>query len=359
MAVRSVVTVLLTLLAGCQTIGSSQSALDAESRERLQARFNQLSADSAVATSDTDADRTIDQALTEAVELLHVGRDEDALTAFATVLRDEPNHVETIRLTAATARRIGDWRLQNAALKKLIELQDDSPAVLNQCGKALLQGASQHPSEAEMVETGLNALRRSVELAPDNPRFAQDLFAALAERGLDNEAEAVMAEAIISCPQDSLLRMAAARYFEAQDRWQDAIQQYNAALQISPRNLLWRRQRGICRARLQKWDDACDDLGPSLCEANAARLQTAFLVWADAAYQARRFDEVMMALDRLREEAGHRTPHTEQLRIRTLPKLRRPDEAIAVALQAMIDWPQDTELRQLAAELDGRTKQES
>jgi len=351
MAARPVIAVLLTLLTGCQTIGSSQSAIDAERRERLQARFTQLAAESATIGNGTARNSEIDQALTEAVELLHAGRDEDALTALATILRDEPDHVETVRLTAATARRIGDWRLQNAALRKLIELRSESPAVLNQCGTALLQSSSQDSSAAD---TALNALRRAVELAPDNPEFAQDLFAALAERQLDAEAEAVLTRAISNCPQSPLLPMAAARYFESRGRWPDAIRQYDAALQISPRNLLWRRERGVCRARLQQWNAACEDLQPALREANPASLKTAFLIWADAAYQAGRHDEVVVAFDRLRDEAGHRTPATEQRRIRSLLKLREFETATDAALQALIDWPQNVEIRQLAAELERR-----
>lgn len=358
MAARSVAA-LLALLTGCQTIGSSQSAVDAESRERLLARFNQLTAQSVAVENSANPESRIDQTLTEAVELLHAGRDEDALVAFATILRGEPDHVETIRLTAATARRIGDWRLQNAALKKLIELQPDSPAVLNQCGKTLLQSSAQDDFDDGRDETGLNALRRAVELAADNPRFAQDLFAALAERQLDAEAEAVLSRAVRNCSDDSLLPMAAARYFEARGRWSDAIRQYDTALQISPRDLLWRRARGVCRARLQQWDEACDDLEPSLREKNAAKLRTAFLVWADAAYQAGRFDEAVLALDRLREEAGHRNPDTEQRRIRSLLKLRKFDAATDVALKAVIDWPQNAEFRKLAAELDGQTAKAS
>ena len=352
MPARSVVAVLLALLTGCQTIGSSQSALDAASRERLQARLDQLSAQSSTIETGTAPDTELQQSLREALELLDRGRDEDALTSLAAILRDHPEHTETIRLTAATARRIGDWRLQNAALRKLIELQPDSPVVLNQCGKALLQTNSEDGANSDVTQAGLAALRRAVELESANARFAHDLFAALAERQLDSEAEAVLEQASRNCPQDALLAMAAARYFEDRGRWPDAILQYGAAIKSSPREPLWRRERGMSFARLQQWDKACDDLQPALHGANAATLKTAFLTWADAAYQAGRYDEAATALDRLRTEADHRTPETEQQRIRSLLKLRQFDTATDAALQAMIDWPQNAELRQLVAELE-------
>lgn len=354
MPARSVVALLLALLTGCQTIGSSQSALDAASRERLQARLDQLSAQSTAIETGTAPDAGLQQSLREAVGLLDCGRDEDALAALAAILRDNPEHTETIRLTAATARRIGDWRLQNAALRKLIELQPDSPAVLNQCGKALLQTTPEDGANSDVTPTGLAALRRAVELEPANARFAHDLFAALAERQLDAEAEVVLEQASRNCPQDALLAMAAARYFEDRGRWPDAIRQYDVALKTSPRNPLWRRERGVCFARLQQWDKACEDLQPALHGANAATFKTAFLTWADAAYQAGRFDEAVTALDRLRTEADHRTPETEQQRIRSLLKLRQFDAATEAALQAMIDWPQNAELRQLVSELERR-----
>ena len=352
MPARPALSVLLALLTGCQTIGSSQSALDAASRERLQARLDHLSAKSAAIETGSAPDAELQQTLREAVELLDCGRDEDALTVLAAILRNNPDHIETIRLTAATARRIGDGRLQNAALRKLIELQPDSPTVLNQCGKSLLQTTSEDGANSDVAQAGLAVLRRAVELEPANARFAQDLFVALAERQRDAEAEAVLEHARLNCPQDVLLPMAAARYFEDRGRWPDAIRQYDAALKISPRDQLWRRERGMCFARQEQWDKACDDLQSAIHGTNAATARTAFLTWADAAYRAGRFDEAVIALDRLRTEASHRTPETELQRIRSLLKLRQFDAATDAALQAMIDWPQNVELRQLVSEVE-------
>lgn len=350
MAARTLVVGLL-LLAGCQTIGSSQSALDQSSRERLQSRLSNLSAQSS-ATTDSNASSATDAPLQEAADLLSVGRDEDALAVLARILRDDPRNVAAIRLTAGTARRLGDWRLQNAALQQLIELETASPVVLNQCGKAILQSLPQGEADDAATEAALAALRRSMNLAPDNPRFAQDLFVALAEQKQNVEAEAVLSLAIQNCPQDSLLPMAAARFFEARGRWPDAIRQYDAALQISPRNRLWRRQRGICHAQLQNWEKACDDLQHALRGTTVKPQLTEYLTWADAAFHADRCDEVVEILDLLRHDAGYRTPDTELLRIRSLTRLRQFDAATDATLQAMIDWPQHAGLRRLAAELE-------
>ncbi|MBI1310663.1 tetratricopeptide repeat protein [bacterium] len=355
---RTVSCVLLTLLAGCQTIASLQTSEDAARAARLRERLSRLELQNTV-VSENSAQAATSAPLQEAVELMQAGRDEDALTVLARILQEDPENVAAIRLTATTARRLGDWRLQNAALQQLIDQNDNSPLVLNQCGRLLLQSLPQvEPSTtgssdaSQLTDKALAALRRSVELAPNNPRFAQELFVALAERGHDAEAEAVLSQAIRNCPQDSLLPMAAARYFEAQGRWADAVHQYDTALQISPRNRLWRRQRGICHARLQHWDKACDDLQPALRDTPVEPQMTEFLVWADAAFHAERFAAAIEILDVLREDADYRTPETEVLRVRCLTKLRQFDTATDATLQAVIDWPQHAGLRQLAAELE-------
>jgi tetratricopeptide (TPR) repeat protein len=359
MRARFAVACLLGLLTGCQTIGSSKSALDAAQEERLRTRLNQLAVESSATVASETPDDEVTPALRAAVDLARAGRNEDALAALAEILRDDPEHIETIQLTAAAARRVGDWRLHDAALRKLVELEAESPGTLNQCGKALLRSPSQDEFDGESARVGLRALRRAVELAPDSSAFALDLFAALAERQLDAEAEAVLSQAARNCPQDSLLPMAGARYFEARDRWPEAVRQYDKALVISPHNLLWRRERGICLTRLKQWDDACRDLEPALRDADPTKLKAAFLAWADAAFRAGRFEEALAALDRLRDEADYRTPDTEHQRIRCLIRLQQFDAATSAALQAMIDWPENTDLRQLVTDLERLPKSAS
>ncbi len=351
MVSRAPVVVLLASLLGCHGISTS---LDMVKRQRSDADSTPIilaSARNQESTTTSTDDRPLSP-LENAVALARAGRDEDALSVLATALRDDPDHIAAIRLIAQVSRRVGDWTLQNAALHKLIQLEPDSASVQHQSGKALLQGISSTSSDQKRVETALSALRRAVELEPNNPRYAQDLFAALSSQQRNSEAESVLLAAIDRCPNDSQLPMAAARYFEAQGRWQEAVQQYNAALQISPRNRLWRRQRGLCHARLQHWDEACDDLQPALLRTPVRSQVTEFLVWADAAYRAGRLEKSLEVLDQLAAEAGHRTPATEILRARCLTGLNRSDAAKDIVLQAIINWPADSQLRNFVSEFE-------
>ena len=351
MTSRTVVVVVLSSLLGCHTISSPLELVGQPDGDRDSAPIVLASAQLKKSAAVLSVDRK-QSTLTSAVALVRAGRDQDALSVLTVALREDPDNVAAIRLVAQISRRVGDWTLQNAALQQLIQLEPDSASVQHQSGKALLQGISSTPADQKRVETSLSALRRAVELEPDNPRYAQDLFVALTGQHRDVEAESVLIAAIVRCPRDSQLPMAAARYFEARGRWQEAVQQYNAALQISPRNRLWRRQRGICHARLELWDEACDDLQPALLRTPVRSQITEFLVWANAAHRAGRLEKTLEILDQLAAQANYRNSETEVLRVRCLMQLKQFDAAKDSLLQAVVDWPSDMSLRRFVSEFE-------
>lgn len=354
MTARYAAAVIAGLLAGCQTANVPDSLLDLTSRNRLERSLDRPS-DSIEPDMTTDRSPSVDLLLQEAVDLLSAGRDDHALQVLARILRAQPDHLPAIRLTAAAARRNGDWQLQNAALMELIERHPDSPELLNECGRIMLQSLPVCDDHDATAASALKALRRAVELAPDHPDFARDLFVALNEQNRDEEAEAVLCAALRHCPQDPLLPMAAARYFEARGRQDEAIRQYSTALQITPRNRLWRRERGMLHARMKSWDLACDDLQMALRGTPSRNQEVAFRQWARASCEAGRYQDALEALQTLYQDPAQRTAETELLRIRSLIGMNQPGAARTAALLALSEWPDHQGLRQIAA----RMKQDS
>ncbi len=381
------VAVATAVLCGCETI---------ESRGRT-ADDPVTSLDRSVLSAGVESTDTI---LARARELHRTGHSAEALPLLAELLRRPPEASQqnqgvneplpvaasqgvqepvnddsqtiALELLVDVTRELPDWRLHQAALKRLAERHPDSATIQNRVGRLLIQSVqmeaatrpSCEPTESPdsghtsplvpsglIREAGLKALYRAAQLEPRNETFTLELVSALLDQRRDAEAERVLIASLRENPQNQQLPMVAARFFETRQNWNGATHCYNLALRNSPGNRIWRRQRAMCRYRLEQYEEACDDFRRSLHGTPVRRQLTEFIAWGDAALKAGHYSEARRILDRLVNEGETRTADLELLRTVCRLRLGKRADAQAILNRARHDWPEHSGLRNLESSL--------
>jgi len=305
-----------------------------------------------------------------AASLMHAGDLNAARKHLVGILATHPADTSAVELLAEVSQKLGDYRLQQAALKRLIALRPDSAMVANRCGKKLLNSVRLRSAAADTSvgsdsfdQTSVDdartlaiaSLQNAVALEPRNTLFAQDLFAALIDLGKSDQAEQVLHESLLQNPQDKVLPMTAARLYESQKDWSSAVLSavfyYDVALRNDPSNPVWRRQRAVCHFRQGSFEKAQADFSRSLANSPVKPQLSEHLAWAEAALKTEDHKEASRVLDLIVTEGEFRTADLEVLRGSCLLKQGNVEAAAEVVLQAQLEWPKHAGLWRLAKQI--------
>jgi tetratricopeptide (TPR) repeat protein len=301
-----------------------------------------------------------------AASLMHAGDLDAARKHLVGILATHPADTSAVELLAEVSQKLGDYRLQQAALKRLIALRPDSAMVANRCGKKLLNSVRLRSAAADTSvgsdsfdQTSVDdartlaiaSLQNAVALEPRNTLFAQDLFAALIDLGKSDQAEQVLHESLLQNPQDKVLPMTAARLYESQKDWSSAVFYYDVALRNDPSNPVWRRQRAVCHFRQGSFEKAQADFSRSLANSPVKPQLSEHLAWAEAALKTEDHKEASRVLDLIVTEGEFRTADLEVLRGSCLLKQGNVEAAAEVVLQAQLEWPKHAGLWRLAKQI--------
>lgn len=301
-----------------------------------------------------------------AASLMHAGDLDGAREHLVGILATHPADTSAVELLAEVSQKLGDYRLQQAALKRLIALRADSAMVANRCGKKLLNsvrlrsaaadtsvgsGSFDQTSVDDARTLAIASLKNAVALEPRNTLFAQDLFAALIDLGKSDQAEQVLHESLLQNPQDKVLPMTAARLYESKKDWSSAVFYYDVALRNDPSNPVWRRQRAVCHFRQGSFEKAQADFSRSLANSPVKPQLSEHLAWAEAALKTEDHKEASRVLDLIVTEGEFRTADLEVLRGSCLLKQGNVEAASEIVLQAQLEWPKHAGLWRLAKQI--------
>lgn len=316
-----------------------------------------------------------------AASLMHAGDLDGARKHLVEILAAHPADTSAVELLAEVSQKLGDYRLQQAALKRLIALRPGSAAVANRCGKLLLDSVqlqvattatrpiddpriaghaadnsvvsvgSEQTSVAETRTLAIVSLTNAVALEPRNTLFAQDLFAVLIDLGMNAHAERVLHEALQRNPRDKVLPMTAARLYESRKDWSSAVFYYDVALRNDPGNPVWRRHRAVCHFRQGSFEKAQTDFSRSLANSPVKPQLSEHLAWAEAALKTEDHKEASRVLDLIVTEGEYRTADLEVLRGACLLKQGNVEAASEIVLQAQLEWPKHAGLWRLAKQI--------
>lgn len=312
---------------------------------------------------------------------MHEDNLEGARGLLAKILAANPSDTAAVELLAEVSRKLGDLRLERACLKRLIKLQARSATVANRCGKRLLESlrmeasapAIDQPATAENIskftsenttrqntknsspdettKVAVASLRNAVALEPRNTLFAQDLFAALIDLKLQDQAEAVLQEALQRNPRDRVLPMTAARLYESRKDWSSAVFYYDVALRNDPANPVWRRHRAICHFRQGEYEKARTDFSRSLANSPVKPQLSEHLAWAESALKTEDHEEAARVLELIVREGEFRTADIEVLRGACLLKQGKVEAAAEIVIKAQLEWPRHAGLWQLSKQI--------
>jgi tetratricopeptide (TPR) repeat protein len=301
-----------------------------------------------------------------AASLMHAGKLKAAQEQLVEMLVTRPADTSVAELLAEVSQKLGDYRVQQASLKRLIALQPGSATVANRCGKRLLGSvrmaastneiptadADQRSLEAEQtIKLAIDSLVNAVALEPRNTLFAQDLFAAYIDLGMNEDAERVLHAALQRNPRDKVLPMTAARLYESKEDWPSAVFYYDVALRNDPSNPVWRRHRAVCHFRQGSFEKAQSDFSRSLANSPVKPQLSEHLAWAEAALKTEDHEEASRVLDLIVNEGEFRTADLEVMRGSCLLKQGNVEAAAELVLQAQLRWPKHAGLWRLAKQI--------
>ena len=345
------------ILCGC--VSPLRTEMEVASKAPHASSFNQQAAQSR--SNSLDSQREV----ASAASLMHAGNLAAAQASLVKILTADPSNSSAVELLAEVSQKRGDLRLQQASLKRLITLQPGSATVANRCGNRLLNSVrmeastndslavddSEDSSTEQTTTLAIATLARAVELEPRNTLFVQDLFAALINHGMNEQAERILHEALQRNPRDKVLPMTAARLYESRSEWSSAVFYYDVALRNDPANPVWRRQRAVCHFRQGSFEKAQTDFSRSLAGSPVKPQLSEHLAWAEAALKTEDHEEAARVLELIVNEGELRTADIEVLRGTCLLKQGNLDAAAEVVLQAQLKWPKHAGLWQLSKQI--------
>jgi tetratricopeptide (TPR) repeat protein len=211
--------------------------------------------------------------------------------------------------------------------------------------------AQQNLKAEQTTKLAIDSLVNAVALEPRNTLFAQDLFAALIDLDMEEDAERVLHAALQKNPRDKILPMTAARLYESKEDWSSAVFYYDVALRNDPANPVWRRHRAVCHFRQGSFQKAQTDFSRSLANSPVKPQLSEHLAWAEAALKTEDHEEAARVLNLIVTEGEFRTADLEVLRGTCLLKQGNVDAAAEVVLQAQLKWPKHAGLWQLAKQI--------
>jgi Flp pilus assembly protein TadD len=275
-------------------------------------------------------------------EALQHYRDGDTAQALSTVRQArelDPSLKSAWELEAALTGDLGDTHRHAEALYAVLAAHPDSASIQSTAGQTLVH--------AGFPQLGLAAMERAVRLDPRHTEYARDLASAYLHLGDAHSAVRVLTDAHRNNPSDHALALALARVHESAGQWEEALRHYTLALQGSPQNAAWRRQRARCLYRTGDYARAAEEFNTCL-ETDVKALTTADRIeFGDACLRTGDVERAAWLFAEL-SRSGVLTKEVELLRGICALRLGQPAEAEQVLTAAVQRWPDDPTLARLA-----------
>ena len=210
----------------------------------------------------SQAQRDLDRALAIDPESLHVrvwrtqvhiavGRREDALVDVNHVIQRDPQHAGAYALRGSLHYSLGKRELARRDLAKALDLEPDNPlALATRCALRFESGDYKGVAEnAAKIEQSIR----------NNAVYAWQWNAVLASQVARQVAQQVALQEAIAQQMVSLEALIRARELEADERYQEAIEEYDDLLILSPNDATVLYRRGACWEALADHDRALAD----------------------------------------------------------------------------------------------------
>jgi tetratricopeptide (TPR) repeat protein len=194
-----------------------------------------------------DAQRTLDGDLAKAPQLLDQGRDAEALVLADKALATQPGHVGAWMVRGVVAGAAGDLEATLADFNEATRLDpENAEAHRNNALALTLLGRQQE---------ALAQYQMAAELDPDNSTYRWDLGNAYLD--LDRLGDALTLADTVSDPKiQAAYRNNLGDRLRALGRKQEALGQYQAALELDPDNSTYRQDLAVAYLDLDRVDDA-------------------------------------------------------------------------------------------------------
>lgn len=215
------------------------------SRARIADAEKAFTAALKLAPGDAAAQRGLADALFEA------GRFSEAQTRYGAALQSAPDSLEAGIGVVRCKLQLEDIEEASAAVERLMKAHPDSTVVNYWLGRA--------KDRAGNREAALKAYEKAISLNQPGSDLVQayvSLSRLLGQQGRAEEAGVVMSQAEERFPDDPLVYEAMAEMSSERGSFDDAIADYDKALELDPGNLGLRFQRGIVLRKARRFDEA-------------------------------------------------------------------------------------------------------
>lgn len=163
-----------------------------------------------------------------AAEHQQAGRLKDAERLYRRVLRQQPEHIDALRLLGHVAWKTGRAHEASQLLERAIALAPDFVAAILDLGRIL--------KEQDRTEEALACFDRVIALEPDNPQAHYLRGATLAPAGFTHEAIEVYQRCLKVRPRHAAALLGLGHVLKAVGRQSEAIEAYRRCLQLKPDN---------------------------------------------------------------------------------------------------------------------------
>ncbi len=187
--------------------------------------------------------------LSAAVEHHKAGRREEAEALYRSVLRENPNHADTLHLLGVLAAECGNFDLAVAAIGRAIEVRPGVPVYYNNLGLAF--------SRKEDWERAAAAYRQALRMQPTSAALCSRLGEALGNLGRYKEAAEAYRRSVELDPDRGEVRFALGQALQMIDRLEEAEGHCRAATALDGPAEAW-YQLGNVLHQLGRYEESIE-----------------------------------------------------------------------------------------------------
>lgn len=210
----------------------------------------------AISSLPIEGARTVQDALSEGIELHRAGRVSEAERLYRWVLTTDTRNAAALHLLGLVAQQMGDLRSAAKRMQAAIEIDTDQATYRSNLGNVLqIQGR---------FEEAVGEYERADQLRPDHAPTLSNLGMALQSLRRLDEAEAKLRRAALLMPDSAQVQDNLGNVLQAAGRMEEAFACHERALRLNPGNAETYGNLGLAQLGLGRWTAAMDSFGRAL-----------------------------------------------------------------------------------------------